>query len=77
MLAGEDLIAILVVALLLFGPSKLPSLARGMGQAVREFKRGAEGLLDEVETGTKSTTPAQATPPQAPQNPQDSSSPKA
>jgi len=38
-LAGPDLIVILLIVLLLFGAKKLPELARGMGQAVREFER--------------------------------------
>jgi len=38
---GLDLIIILVVVLLLFGPAKLPQLARSLGQAKREFKEGA------------------------------------
>src|SRR5207244_8214902 len=36
-LAGPDLIVILLIVLVLFGAKKLPELARGMGQAVREF----------------------------------------
>lgn len=48
MLAGQDLIAILAVALLLLGPKQLPGLAKGLGQSIREFKRGAEGIMDEA-----------------------------
>ncbi|WP_167816946.1 Sec-independent protein translocase subunit TatA/TatB [Thermus tengchongensis] len=43
-----QIIAILVVALLLFGPKKLPELARGLGQSVREFKRSVEGVVEET-----------------------------
>lgn len=43
-----QIIAILVVALLLFGPRKLPELARGLGQSVREFKRSVEGIGEEL-----------------------------
>lgn len=43
-----QIIAILVVALLLFGPKKLPELARGLGQSVREFKRSVEGVVEEA-----------------------------
>lgn len=42
---GELLIA--VVVLLLFGPSRLPSLARGLGSAVHEFRRGLTGGDDD------------------------------
>ncbi|QWK21468.1 MULTISPECIES: Sec-independent protein translocase subunit TatA/TatB [Thermus] len=45
-----QLVAILVVALLLFGPRKLPELARGLGQSVREFKKSVEGLAEEPKT---------------------------
>ena len=38
-LAGPDLIVILLIILVLFGAKKLPELARGMGQAVRSFKK--------------------------------------
>lgn len=33
---------VLVVALVVFGPTKLPQLARALGQAVREFREGIE-----------------------------------
>jgi sec-independent protein translocase protein TatA len=38
-LGGMELVLILAIVLLLFGGSKLPSLARGMGQAIKEFKK--------------------------------------
>jgi sec-independent protein translocase protein TatA len=46
MLDGPVFWAILAVALLLFGGSKIPELARGLGKAKREFKKASE----EVET---------------------------
>ena len=45
---GAELIIILVVILLLFGSTRLPQLARGMGKSISEFKKGiAEGGQDE------------------------------
>lgn len=38
-----------VVALLIFGPKKLPELGRAMGTTLREFKKGTKGLIDEEE----------------------------
>ena len=46
-----QLIAILVVALLLFGPRKLPELAQGLGQSVREFKKSVDGINEEIKNG--------------------------
>jgi sec-independent protein translocase protein TatA len=41
-LGMPELIVILVVALLVFGPSKLPSLGKSIGEAIRGFKKGME-----------------------------------
>jgi len=37
-----ELIIVLVIILLLFGGAKLPSLARGLGQSIKEFKNAAK-----------------------------------
>jgi sec-independent protein translocase protein TatA len=42
-LGAPELLIILVVVLVLFGGAKLPSLARSLGEAQRELKRGAAG----------------------------------
>jgi sec-independent protein translocase protein TatA len=41
-----ELVVILVILLVLFGGSKLPSLAKGLGQSIKEFKKASK---DEVE----------------------------
>lgn len=51
---GPDLLIVLVVALLLFGSSRLPKLARSLGQASREFRKGIDGD-DEGEGGREHT----------------------
>ncbi|EIP99729.1 twin arginine-targeting protein translocase, TatA/E family [Opitutaceae bacterium TAV1] len=38
-IGGTELIVILVIVLLLFGGAKLPALARGLGQSIKEFKK--------------------------------------
>jgi len=43
-------ILIFIVALLLFGPSKLPELGRAFGRTLREFKNGAKELLPEADS---------------------------
>jgi len=44
-----ELIIIIVVALLVVGPSKLPELARSMGRALGEFRRMADDVKDTIE----------------------------
>ena len=44
-LAGPDVVIILGIVALLFGAKRLPDLARGMGQAVREFAKAKEEPL--------------------------------
>ncbi|ALC87488.1 preprotein translocase [Bacillus sp. FJAT-22090] len=42
------LIIILVIALIVFGPSKLPQLGKAVGQTLREFKNSTKDIVDEV-----------------------------
>lgn len=45
------LIAILVVALIFFGPQRMPEIARAIGQAIREFREAADGAQREAQKG--------------------------
>ena len=45
----SELLIILLVALLLFGPRKLPELGRSLGQSIREFQKGAKSIREEFE----------------------------
>lgn len=45
--AGE-LILILAIALIIFGPSKLPQIGRSMGQAIKEFRKGTSQVQKEI-----------------------------
>jgi len=49
LLGGQEWIVVLiaVVILLIWGPSKLPSLARGLGEAIREFRKATSGIEEE------------------------------
>jgi sec-independent protein translocase protein TatA len=49
-------IFILLIILLLFGAKKLPELARGMGQAVKEFQKSKDEFNDELHKAGKSET---------------------
>jgi sec-independent protein translocase protein TatA len=48
--SGEVLL-IFVVVLLLFGSKNLPSIARGLGKALEEFRRAARDVSDEIVRG--------------------------
>ena len=51
-IGAPELIIVLVVALLVFGPTKLPSLARSMGRSVKEFRDGLHGSSSDDESHT-------------------------
>jgi sec-independent protein translocase protein TatA len=54
-LGAPELLIILAVVLLLFGSTRLPKLAKSLGQASKEFKKGVEGEGEgEDNTETKS-----------------------
>ena len=58
------LILILVLALIIFGPKKLPELGRAVGQTLREFKKSTKDLIDDddhKEVIEASATPIEAT----------------
>ncbi|MHB8246276.1 MAG: twin-arginine translocase TatA/TatE family subunit [Acidimicrobiales bacterium] len=57
---GPDLIIVIVVAVivLLFGGSKLPKLARGLGSASHEFKKGLEEGHEESQASAVPPSPA-------------------
>ncbi len=50
--SGEFLIILLVV-IVLFGPKKIPELARGIGKGIREFKKAVKGVEDEIKDTAK------------------------
>jgi sec-independent protein translocase protein TatA len=56
----QDMLIIFLIVLLLFGAKKLPDLARGMGQAVREFSKAKDEIEREM---TKPAVEASVQPP--------------
>lgn len=54
MIGTQELLIVLGILLLIFGGTRLPQLAKGLGASIREFKRGTAGL-DEV-TGAGEAT---------------------
>ena len=48
-----SIVIICVVALILFGPKKLPEFGKAMGSTLREFKKATKGLADDFEDDKK------------------------
>jgi sec-independent protein translocase protein TatA len=55
-----EILVVLVIALLVFGPSKLPQLGDALGKGMRNFKKAAEGL-DSDDAGHEKADQAQLT----------------
>ena len=62
-LGGPDLLVILLIILVLFGAKKLPELARGLGQAIKEFQKAKDEFTDELHKAGQSETTKPAAPP--------------
>ena len=74
-LGTMELVVILVIALVVFGPRKLPELGRSLGKSLGEFKRASNDLRNTLEeeihvedrTRTAPAPPAPASAPAAPE----------
>jgi sec-independent protein translocase protein TatA len=52
-LGGTEMIVILLIVLLLFGGAKLPGLAKGLGQSIKEFKKASKDGGDDDDKSEK------------------------
>ena len=59
-IGGPELLMIMFIVLLLFGANKLPELAKGMGKAVREFKKATSSVEQEVRRAMEEPPPPPA-----------------
>lgn len=60
-----ELLVILLVALIIFGPGKLPEVGRALGRTINEFRRASQ----EIETTSRPSPPAKVSQPAAPEPP--------
>lgn len=74
-LGAPELIAVLFLALLFFGPTRLPQLASSLGEAVRGFKKASAG--DDHPALPPQATPVASVAPVAPVQPQNPTPPQA
>ena len=49
-----EMVIVLVVALLIFGPKKLPELFRSFGKSIKEFKKASSEIEDDIRTAMDS-----------------------
>lgn len=66
-LGGGEIILILALILILFGAKKLPELAKGLGQGIKEFKKATREVTEEVSHAMEET-PAPPPPKRLPEN---------
>jgi sec-independent protein translocase protein TatA len=63
-LGGGELMVVLVVALILFGSKRIPEFAKGLGQAMKEFKKASNDVSNEIHNAmNQETPPPPSTPP--------------
>ena len=56
---GWEIVLIFAVILLLFGSRKLPELAKGLGQGIKEFKKATRDVTDEFQNSMQENPPPQ------------------
>jgi sec-independent protein translocase protein TatA len=57
-MGGSEIILVLAIALLLFGGKRLPGLAKGLGQGIREFRKATDNASEEMRHVLEETPPA-------------------
>jgi len=55
---GGEVVLILALVLILFGAKKLPELAKGLGQGIKEFKKATRDVTDEMHAAMEEPPPA-------------------
>ena len=64
-IGAPELLVIVVLALIIFGPRRLPEIGRTVGKSLREFRRAASEIRAELEAGTDEGAPATPVSPNA------------
>ncbi len=52
-IGGGELLIIILVIVILFGGKKIPEVAHGIGKGIREFKKGLNGVQEELKISDK------------------------
>jgi sec-independent protein translocase protein TatA len=70
LIGGQELMVVLIVALILFGAKRIPEFAKGIGQAMKEFKKASSDVSYEIHNAMNAETPPPAPPPPPAAKPQ-------
>ncbi len=62
LIGGQELMVVLIVALILFGSKKIPEFAKGIGQAMKEFKKASNDVSYEIHNAMNAETPPPSPP---------------
>ena len=54
-LGAPEIILILIVIFFFFGANKIPGIMKGLGTGLREFRKAARGIQEDIERDTKQT----------------------
>lgn len=54
---GGEMIVLLLIIVVLFGGKKIPELAKGLGQGIRQFNEAKDGIKTEIENGMNNSVP--------------------
>ena len=52
-IGGSELLVVLLVLFIFFGPKKLPEVGKNLGRAIREFKSAMRGVKEDLERSTR------------------------
>ena len=52
-IGGSELLVVLFVVFIFFGPKKLPEIGKSLGKGIGEFKRAMRGIQTDIENATK------------------------
>jgi len=68
-LGGMEWVIVILAVLLLFGSKKIPELAKGLGQGIKEFKKATREVTDEIQNTPTDPPPAAKPAPPTPPAP--------
>ena len=75
-MGGGEIIFVFAAALILFGANKIPQFAKGLGQAIKEFKKASSDVSNEIHSAMNEQQPP-SPPPAKPQGTPETAAPAA